>query len=425
MRLRSLLTKIFLSKVKRTFEGIRRNLENVIKATTFWSVFLLLLSFPGLALLHWPTTSGRLNVICARHVARQGMGFMSRARVAECSVENFDSGDGEYFVSPKELTGEGCEHGETQSLQDAKCSTVIDLTCKHPSRVATYHRVADCLAYEYWTLKTSLNHVPINETCLVGYLNRMPYYRSLGILPELPEYHTKLFSMDMDTACISYHYPAADVVGINHLMVHAGIEDLLNMLKSTRGNVGPCEGSIILVNRTGTRSWEQAGFRNLVKSFSILAQMLGIELDVHNSGDDTNTTIHKFHRASAVIAFHGAALANLLFSSENTFAIEISTFSDLQSSVPWRSVTDGFKRRIRPDLTTEVYRLSLESAFGVEQAIKIVESGNANMAILRSRNIRLSEEDVQALRGMVHSRWMNTCRQRHSALRFPTPSYLA
>ena len=350
----------------------------------------------------------QLEVSCAWPAARLESNFTTRHRLHQCAGQSkFNWPDSHSQNSPVFRNGMCGTQGKSVLLC-SNCSTVINLSCKHPSKMATYHRVADCLAREYWTLKTALSQVIMNETCLVGYANRIPYYTSLQLMSELPAYYPKEYRENIDSRCISFHCPSSDVVSVTKGTVQRGVDEVLLSIKSRKLFGEPCGGGILIVNRTGTRSWEQHNFSRLLESFAVLATKFNTTIEVHNSDDGINTTITKFQRASVVVAFHGAALANMFFAPKHASVFEISTYRDLSSPLPWRNVVTGFRKRIRPDLNIHIFGLSLMNVS--VRAREISESGKLlDAEILNSQNIQFSLADIQNLTKMISLELTRKC----------------
>lgn len=57
------------------------------------------------------------------------------------------------------------------------CDAVVDLECHAPWPVAKFHRIFDCLAYEYYGIKQAIrSHT---NPCFLGYLDRAQFYSVL------------------------------------------------------------------------------------------------------------------------------------------------------------------------------------------------------------------------------------------------------
>lgn len=89
---------------------------------------------------------------------------------------------------------------------------------------------------------------------------------------------------------------------------------------------------IVLLQRSNTRMFENRTFHALHQQLSKKGNVI-----VYTGNESPVSTVNIFQRARYLVGYHGAGLTNAYFMQNRTRILEISTFNDLNNSVPWRS----------------------------------------------------------------------------------------
>ena len=89
---------------------------------------------------------------------------------------------------------------------------------------------------------------------------------------------------------------------------------------------------IVVLQRANTRVFVE-------ESFNALRSELGKKgkVVVYTGKEDPRKTVEIFQKARYLVGYHGAGLVNAYFMNNETRILEITTYTDLNNSVPWRS----------------------------------------------------------------------------------------
>lgn len=78
----------------------------------------------------------------------------------------------------------------------------------------------------------------------------------------------------------------------------------------------------------------------------------------YKDGETVTNTLRVFVAAVALVGYHGAGFVNSLFASRKQCLFEVSTYSDLNSTVGWRS--NILLNKVSPFLVWHIYRIPLQ-----------------------------------------------------------------
>ena len=157
---------------------------------------------------------------------------------------------------------------------------------------------------------------------------------------------------------------------------------------------------ILLVSRENTtRNWDSVTLAQLIERLGAVAQQFDTHLVIYRGNEPVEVTIEIFHRASAVVMYHGAAAANLIFSNSGQYVVEVTTYMNLESSKHWRSNIYGIPRT---DLRRVLYRVSFENAFPHLKDI-VLNDSTADGFIKNTFNVTLQKPDIDNIAEMLKS----------------------
>ena len=89
---------------------------------------------------------------------------------------------------------------------------------------------------------------------------------------------------------------------------------------------------IVLLQRSNTRIFDTESFNALRSGLSNKGKVV-----VYTGKESVMLTVQIFQKARYLVGYHGAGLVNAYFMNNGTRILEISTYSDLNNIVPWRS----------------------------------------------------------------------------------------
>ena len=89
---------------------------------------------------------------------------------------------------------------------------------------------------------------------------------------------------------------------------------------------------IVILQRSNTRIFDKKTFDALRSGLSKKGKVV-----VYTGRESAMKTVHIFQKARYLVGYHGAGLVNAYFMNNGTRILEISTYKDLNNSVPWRS----------------------------------------------------------------------------------------
>ena len=89
---------------------------------------------------------------------------------------------------------------------------------------------------------------------------------------------------------------------------------------------------IVVLQRSNTRIFEPRSFAALCSQLRTRGRVV-----VYKGTESAQTTVQIFQKARYLVGYHGAGLVNAFFMNNGTRILEISTYQDLNNTVPWRS----------------------------------------------------------------------------------------
>ena len=107
-----------------------------------------------------------------------------------------------------------------------------------------------------------------------------------------------------------------------------------------------------------------------------------------------------FSRADAVVMYHGAAAANLLFCKQFTLVVEITTYTDSMSKKSWRKNTDQIAL-IRPDLKVKVFRIPLHQVVSIDIYNEKKDARDKYQHMKDARDIQLLKSDAEGIKEII------------------------
>ena len=89
---------------------------------------------------------------------------------------------------------------------------------------------------------------------------------------------------------------------------------------------------IVVLQRSGTRKFNQETLAALCSQLSKKGSVV-----LYRGTESARATVDVFQKARYVVGYHGAGLANAYFMNNATRILEISTYIDLNNTIPWRT----------------------------------------------------------------------------------------
>lgn len=109
----------------------------------------------------------------------------------------------------------------------------------------------------------------------------------------------------------------------------------------------------VVLQRRNTRTFDAPTFDALVRSLGALGEVV-----VYTGAESPLETVRVFQRARYLVGYHGAGLVNAYFMHNATRILEISTFTDLNNTRPWRSNMKEVTKY--GDFRTRILRLPIQ-----------------------------------------------------------------
>ena len=297
-----------------------------------------------------------------------------------------------------------CKRDEIKTLRH--CDVIVDLQCPHRFRKAIYHRIVDCLAYEYAGIKDALSSYRI--PCFAGYENRADLFTTLLgdnlhllcsaelVLQAVVDQQILKPSRSQD---INTRLP---LVKPNRANNSRSIQLLVNDVSSRSVLFAP--RTILLVKRRPplSRSFSEQSYDLLHSRLKSLSLEHGRQLDVYDGTESVEETIQKFQLADAVVHYLGAAAANMAFARPGTHVIEITTYMKSDDSEVWRS--NMLRLRVqRPDIKSYIFRIPLSHGWPNLNLSIVDEHEDAIHFIKHLQNVSLRISDVDMLLEIIRN----------------------
>lgn len=289
----------------------------------------------------------------------------------------------------------------------------MNLSCNSPYAIAFYHRILDCFAVEYLSLKHVLEETDVADLCVVGYLNRAEFYISLSVLPRSSDIFAN--SNTIKNGALMAWFPERKIVGITPTSISENVAAIARDVQlGYREPTSGC-GDIILVCRRGVRNWESQSAVRLWRSLyeytttSTSTNQYNMKVVIYNGTEDVNTTIGIFYRAAAVVMYHGAAAANMLFTRKSTIMIEWTTY--VNSTHIWRSNVPHLLR-LRGDIESHVHALPLSTAFPNVNVTELTARRDGDRWMKTMRDVKLTDTDIHNMKKDLDASLPKLCSQR-------------
>lgn len=252
---------------------------------------------------------------------------------------------------------------------------------------AFYHRLLDCFVSEYADVRELL--LQNSSTCIVGCGTRCSLYAALHTHRVASH---QLFEEDgyCDAVRPTFAYVNVskhELLSVRRKGANMIIRDVFNTTrpKSTLLNV-------VLVNRATTRSFEPSSFARLTQRVSSFLHNIG-EVSFFFGNETDSETISKFAKADAVIMFHGAAAGNMIFTRPGTVLLELTTYTDTNSTKPWRANSNTMLP-VRPDLLWIIHHLSIMDIANEESIKRLSVASDKDRFVKSLENIFLPEAQL-------------------------------
>ncbi|CAK0900381.1 unnamed protein product [Prorocentrum cordatum] len=247
------------------------------------------------------------------------------------------------------------------------CEFTIDLRCEgiRSSRSAPFHRITDCLLPLYGLIDLARN-ASVHDGKRVCAVTWLDAWEGLNLNPFLVDltgvqWHSIINEREACGKRLPYH-------AINRTYQSMATHDYLNtfgsdplMVKSYHINYGgnlrvlqadvsrvvnhdeQLPSIVVLQRNTGTRRFRPVALLEIIDRLG----PVGLPVEQYTGREKAMDTIRLFSSAKGVLGYHGAAWANLYFSSETTCNVQVSTFYDLESTKPWRTAMESGIRNPR------------------------------------------------------------------------------
>ena len=279
---------------------------------------------------------------------------------------------------------------------------------------AFYHRIIDCLLPEYGVILEEYAQKFAGSTCLFGLGTRGLFYEALGIISNDAGADIHSDVLHERPPCGTAHTSLATIFGERYLL-----KDLLRnatslyLLKQNAINLlndvhiafpipvdeTNADFVVLVVVRTGSRSFSTESQGNLLQA---LKSMSNTTVLLFKGDEDTRNSIEFFARADAVVMYHGAAAANLVFCKMFTVVIEITTYTDTLAKESWRRNTDQIAV-IRPDLKVRVIHIPLDQVLSNDIIDGNYSGRDKDLLVKDSRNIQLLRSDAEGIKEVILS----------------------
>lgn len=256
-----------------------------------------------------------------------------------------------------------------------KYAKVCDLTCcPVGTHRAHYHRLVDCMVPSLLTLHKSLqlrdetkvaiipNH--LSDFYDVILRNTSSMERVLHEPSTTPCYIVSNNALVLNKEAESMNSP--DLWNAIHasqawagfhetLQRGLGLESQPKAGRTSVAAVPKSAGTITLIRRPGrTRAFANAG--EVVAALN--AEFPNWNVQVFYGNETAARTMDMFAQSKVVIGYHGAGLANVLFSPPGTVVLEFTTMKDVGSRAVWR--TNAVLEKIHPNLTWIQHAVDLD-----------------------------------------------------------------
>jgi len=312
-----------------------------------------------------------------------------------------------------ELHASGSNDAECLTLPD-ECDTIIDLSCRTKMNPDAYfHRIVDCLIPEYPFLKQTLETTFSASTCLVGHGSRYDTFAEIHSTNRMYANVKYAHSVRNRVECIApsetqivLQKDRPNQFSVVQLMknlsfakeVESNSLELMLDIRKRFSRRNSSETVVVIVSRSGTRSFEGETLRQLETSLKSLQD--GIRIQLYTGVENVSQTIELFYSAKVVVMFHGAAAANLIFCEDDTIVVELSLFSNFLGTTKWRSNAPTL-RAYKPQIVLGVYYIFLETALPSLDSNKLNSIHDVDGFLKKQNNITLGDSELGVIRDFI------------------------
>ena len=145
---------------------------------------------------------------------------------------------------------------------------------------------------------------------------------------------------------------------------------------------------IVVLQRSNTRIFEKWSFNRLCSQLRTKGRVV-----VYKGTEDPRTTVEIFQKARYLVGYHGAGLVNAFFMNNATRILEISTYQDLNNTVPWR--TNMRKVTKYGSFEQQVLRLPLQQLLKTNKVA--YRAHDSDHFVKNLRLVSLTRENVQQI----------------------------
>lgn len=146
---------------------------------------------------------------------------------------------------------------------------------------------------------------------------------------------------------------------------------------------------IVLLQRSNTRIFERDTFARLHSQLLAKGNVV-----VYTGQESPRATIEIFQKARYLVGYHGAGLVNAYFMNNSTRILEISTYTDLNNSVPWRTNMKEVTKYGK--FETQVIRLPIQQLLRANNVSRYVTT-DPDHFVKGLKYVSLTQQDVQRI----------------------------
>jgi len=245
----------------------------------------------------------------------------------------------------------------------SECTRVFDMRCNHHFKRIYFHKIIDCLLPLYGTFVQATVHaraMPNATACVLADTDvLMPFLvplagpgvavydasRCNSLLRPLPAW-----SIRQNGTILASEKAQQQLIigGLHPHLRHAWPESRA------------AEGPVVLVERLASRRWSNApAIRAALRAW---LEPMGAKLSVFDGSQSARVTMELFARQQGVVGYHGAGLANSVFTPRHACVVEVSLWLDATRREPFRVMPARRISSWNPQLEWMTYRLDWSRA---------------------------------------------------------------
>ncbi len=289
----------------------------------------------------------------------------------------------------------GCRSNET-IVDLTKFSEVYDLTCCPTgfSR-AYYHKLVDCMYPSLLALHGFLQSSAISKVALLP--DHLSSTYDILLTETSPRQRKPHRFASSERACYIISTNESLVSGasqqnaspaeawttfyntMHRNLVTLSQVDVVSSIKSTAS-----KAKITVIQRQG-RGRAFANLDEILTAFKSAFPTWDVQ--VFHGTESVAQTMGIFSQSRVIVGYHGAGLANALFTPLGTVVLEYTTMSDINSTTLWRS--NAGLAKMHPDLTW------IQHAVDVDRLDQGPGKGTATNAVRATRNSMLRDQLIK------------------------------